>query len=168
LNCPLLYFQLLHQLPYSLGNIYICHHSSSPIVINYRLKELNECLYSNDSTYFLQSLLEYLAGSIFCSAHPPTPSATPMTLSVSIAASSPPFCFFYMWGNTYILHLNLNLQYLFIPSIELVKRRVWFRRFFYIACIFVNYLNFCSKISWWVNILHPWLWLLGLQMKMSI
>jgi hypothetical protein len=44
--------------------------------------------------YFLQRFLEYLAGSMPCSAHPPTPSATPITLSVSKAASSPPFYLF--------------------------------------------------------------------------
>jgi hypothetical protein len=51
-----------------------------------------------NSSMFLQSFLEKIAGSIPDSDHPPTPSATAIILSETAAASSPPLAFFYMWG----------------------------------------------------------------------
>jgi flagellar biosynthesis/type III secretory pathway chaperone len=68
----------------------------SIIVLNNQLQQakfINGPL-MDKKDYFLQRALEYLAGSIFYSAHPPTPSAIPITLSVKRAASSPPLCLF--------------------------------------------------------------------------
>ena len=53
--------------------------------------------------YFLHNYLEYLAGSMFYSAQPPTPSATPTILGDKTAASSPPLCTLEGWGMTKIL-----------------------------------------------------------------